>query len=179
MEGVFENENHGIGLLLFYFFIFMETSKIVIREMELEDIPKVFALGEILFTAEKWTNLYRSWDEYEILERFISDEDFCLVAEQDNQIVGFTIGAIIHKRKSAWTYGYLIWIGIDPNLKNKGIGKKLLKTLTRIFVRHGARIMLADTAADNLDAIHFLHKNGFGNEEKHVYFSKNIEQKKK
>ena len=33
-----------------------------IREMELDDLPAVFKLGERLFTAEKQPNLYRTWD---------------------------------------------------------------------------------------------------------------------
>ena len=46
------------------------SNPLIVREMELEDLPKVFALGERLFTAEKWPNLYRTWDEYEVIELF-------------------------------------------------------------------------------------------------------------
>ena len=51
-----------------------------IREMKLEDIPAVYALGEAVFTADKWPSLYRTWDEYEPITLFSTDGDFCFVA---------------------------------------------------------------------------------------------------
>ena len=58
---------------------------VAVREMELEDLPKVYALGEKVFTADKWPNLYRTWDEYEIVDRFAADGETCLVAELDEE----------------------------------------------------------------------------------------------
>ena len=52
-----------------------------IREMKLEDIPAVYALGEAVFTADKWPSLYRTWDEYEPVGLFYSDGEFCFVAD--------------------------------------------------------------------------------------------------
>ena len=57
---------------------------VVIREMELEDLPAVYALGESVFTADKWPSLYRTWDEYEPVGLFNSDGDFCFVADADD-----------------------------------------------------------------------------------------------
>jgi hypothetical protein len=53
--------------------------------------------------------LYRSWDEHEILELFRSDEETCLVAEDDGKIVGFALGCMMEKPRSAWRYGWLEW----------------------------------------------------------------------
>ena len=63
-----------------------------IREMDIDDVAIVFHLGERLFTAGKSPNLYRSWDVYDLLSLFASDGDFCLVAELEDQIVGFALG---------------------------------------------------------------------------------------
>jgi len=145
-----------------------------IREMELDDLPRVFDLGEKLFTADKWLNLYRTWDEYELVERFNADGEFCLVAEVDEKLVGFAIGTLIEKRKSAWVYGYLIWIGVDTSVSGRGVGKKLLQHMKNLFIENGARIMLVDTSYDNKVAIDFFGKNGFKDEVKHVYLSKNL-----
>jgi len=30
---------------------------VIVREMELEDLPAVYALGEAVFTADKWPSL--------------------------------------------------------------------------------------------------------------------------
>lgn len=145
-----------------------------IREMELEDLSAVYALGEQVFTADKWPSLYRTWDEYEAVSLFSSDGEYCLVAERDGKVAGFALGTLINKRKSAWTYGYLMWLAVDPQLKRSGIASQLVEALTETFIRAGARMMIVDTDAANEAAIGFFHNHGFGNEDKHVYLSKNL-----
>jgi len=145
-----------------------------IREMELEDIPAVYALGESVFTADKWPSLYRTWDEYEPVTLFTSDGEFCFVAEQDERVVGFALGSLIDKRKSAWSYGYLTWLAVDPSLKRSGIASQLMDTITEAFLKAGARMLIVDTDAANTPAIHFFRRHGFGHEDRHVYLSKNL-----
>lgn len=147
---------------------------VIIREMELEDLSPVFALGEALFTADLWPNLYRTWDEYELVQTFASDGETCVVAELDGKVVGFALGTLIDKRRSAWTYGYLVWLGVDPGVARRGVGKKLTNRLTEIFISLGARIMIVDTEADNEPAVQFFRRQGFGNETRHVYLTKNL-----
>ena len=77
-----------------------------IREMELEDLYRVYALGEQLYTAEDWPNLYRTWDETDIINNYTTDGEFCWVAETDTEeIVGFALGAMLEKRRNSWVYG--------------------------------------------------------------------------
>jgi ribosomal protein S18 acetylase RimI-like enzyme len=144
--------------------------------MELEDIPKVFSLGERVFPADKWPNLYRTWDEYELVDLFAADGDTCLVAELDEDVVGFALGTVIEKRRSAWTYGYLLWLGVDQELPPLGIGGKLFARMQDLFVERGARIMLVDTASENEKALEFFRKQGFGGEQGHVFLSKNLDE---
>jgi ribosomal protein S18 acetylase RimI-like enzyme len=150
------------------------SAPVTIREMELEDLAGVYALGERLFTADRWPNLYRTWDEYELVGIFSSDGDTCLVAEREDKVVGFALGTMIDKRNSAWIYGYLLWLGVDPALKGRGIGKKLVEKLTNLFIGFGARMMLVDTDGDNKKAIRFFEHQGFGNPQHHVYMSRNL-----
>jgi len=142
--------------------------------MELDDLPAVFALGERLFTAQKLPTLYRTWDEYELLTAYASDGDFCLVGEVDGKVVGFALGTIMEKRRSAWSYGWLQWLGVDPEMKGRGVGRRLLNVLTELFIENGARMMLLDTEADNYDALRFFRNHGFGSEIEHVYLSRNL-----
>ncbi len=142
--------------------------------MELEDLSVVFALGERLFTAEKWPNLYRTWDEYELVDFFLSDGEFCLVAEVHDTIVGFSLGTLLEKRRSAWAYGYLVWIGVSPDVKRAGVGTRLLNRMTELFIEAGARMMLVDTEVENRGAIGFVKKQGFGHEIAHLYLSRNL-----
>lgn len=147
---------------------------ITIREMTLEDLPAVYALGESVFTADQWPSLYRTWDEYEAVRMFSSDGEFCFVADREDEVVGFALGSLIDKRNSAWSYGYLVWIAVAPALKRSGVATRLIDTLTEEFLRAGARMMIVDTDAENESAISFFRRHGFGNEDRHVYMSKNL-----
>ena len=142
--------------------------------MELEDLAGVYALGESVFTADKWPSLYRTWDEYEPVGLFHSDGEFCLVAEYQKQLAGFVMGSLIDKRNSAWSYGYLTWLAVDPNLKRSGIASLLIEAVTDAYIRAGARMMIADTDADNTPALKLFRKHDFLHEDQHVYLSKNL-----
>jgi ribosomal protein S18 acetylase RimI-like enzyme len=151
------------------------SGNVTIREMELKDLPKVFDLGERLFTAEKWPTLYRAWDEYEVVELYGSDGEFCLVAEIEDRLVGFALGTLMEKYRSAWRYGWLLWLGVSPRLKGKGVATRLLNRLTELFIENDARMMLVDTDADNGEALGFFRKRGFSNELQHIYLSRTLD----
>lgn len=142
--------------------------------MELEDLPAVYALGEAVFTADKWPSLYRTWDEYEAVGLFHSDGEFCLVAEHDGKLAGFALGSLIDKRNSAWSYGYLTWLAVDPALKRGGIATQLIEAITEAFIRAGARMMIVDTDAENAAALKLFRKHDFLSEDRHIYLSKNL-----
>ncbi len=150
------------------------SDELDIREMELEDIHRVFSLGERLFTADKWPSLYRTWDEYELVGLFASDSDFCFVADLGGKVVGFALGTLIEKRRSAWKYGYLLWLGTDPDYRRHGVGKRLVDRFTEQCIDEGARMMMVDTAAENDEAIRFFQRQGYGKAVQHVYMSKNL-----
>jgi ribosomal protein S18 acetylase RimI-like enzyme len=144
--------------------------------MALKDLPAVFELGQRLFTAEQLPTLYRSWDTQELVQLFGSEEETCLVAENDGVIVGFALGRIMEKPRSAWRYGWLLWLGVDPSLKRRKIAARLVKQLTNLFIDRDVRILLVDTDEDNTDALAFFRKQGFGQEIRHVYLSQNLER---
>ena len=111
-------------------------------EMELGDLKSVFELGQKVFTAENLPTLYRSWDEDEVVELFASDSETCLVAEQDGNILGFALGEMMEKPRSAWRYGWLEWLAVQPRFKRRGLATRLLARLTELFITRDARIML-------------------------------------
>lgn len=154
----------------------MSTTRkdIEVREMELEDLPPVYALGESVFTADKWPSLYRTWDEYEAVGLFHSDGEFCFVAEREGRLAGFALGSLIDKRNSAWSYGYLTWLAVDPALKGGGIATRLIAAITEAFIRAGARMMIVDTDAENKAALKLFRKHEFLREDRHIYLSKNL-----
>jgi ribosomal protein S18 acetylase RimI-like enzyme len=96
------------------------------------------------------------------------------VAEYEGRLAGFALGSLIDKRKSAWSYGYLTWLAVDPELKRLGVATQLMDAITDAYIRAGARMMIVDTDAENTTAISFFHRHGFRNEDRHVYLSKNL-----
>jgi ribosomal protein S18 acetylase RimI-like enzyme len=152
------------------------NSQIEIRQMELADLPATFELGEQLFTADRWPTLYRQWDEYEVVSLYANERPNCLVAELDGTLVGFALGSILEKRGEPWTYGHLLWLGVDPQMKRLGVGRQLIDELTMRFIDAGVRMMLVDTEDDNHAALALFRSVGFGHERPHVYLSRNLTQ---
>lgn len=145
-----------------------------IRQMELADVAPTFELGEELFTADRWPTLYRTWDEYEVVSLYANERPNCVVADRNGKIVGFAMGSILEKRGEPWTYGYLLWLGVDPQMKRRGLGKLLIEELTLRFIDAGVRMMLVDTEHDNEAALALFRSVGFGRERPHVYLSRNL-----
>ncbi len=156
-----------------------KRASITIRQMQIDDIATVFHLGEQLFTAREVPNLYRTWDEYELINLFQSDPEFCLVAETDDKIVGFASGTTITKSRSAWKYGYLVWLGVDSEHQGMGVAEKLFHHFRDLMLEEGVRMLLVDSEADNLPALYFFRKMGFGSPQEHIYLSLNLATQKR
>eukprot|EP00123_Amoebidium_parasiticum_P016290 comp23374_c0_seq1/m.38674 comp23374_c0_seq1/g.38674 ORF comp23374_c0_seq1/g.38674 comp23374_c0_seq1/m.38674 type:complete len:510 (-) comp23374_c0_seq1:434-1963(-) len=147
-----------------------KSGPVKIREMEIDDLHRVYELGESVYDANLFPSLYRIWSEHEVVEWFVGDKENCLVAEMDKKVVGFCLGNVIEKKRSAWRYGYLVWMGIDASTQGTGIGKKLFTAFHDLMVERGVRIIVCDTQADNVPARRFFEKQGFGNIELHLYY---------
>lgn len=149
------------------------------RNMTIDDFPEVFHIGEDVFTADYSQSLYRTWDEYEITTLFNSDSELCLVAEAGERILGFALGTTVEKSNSSWKYGYLVWLGVRSGLQQGGVGSGLFKEIKRRMKDQGVRMIMIDTAADNLPAIRFFQKQGFSDTQQHIYMSLNLSRKSK
>lgn len=156
----------------------MKRLNIKIREMEIDDLSEVFHLGEDLFKVEKVPNMYRTWDSYEVVGLFHSDSEFCLVAELDDDIIGFALGTTIEKSHSAWKYGYLVWLGIKPEFQRTGVAEKLFRRFKDIMLRSNVRMLLVDTPSENIPALRFFRKLGFGHPKEHIYLTMNVAAEK-
>lgn len=152
-----------------------------VRPMTVDDIAPVFHLGERLFTAQSFPTLYRTWDEYEVISLFMDDPEFCFVAEEEETgtILGFALGTIIRKRRSPWSYGYLIWLGSDHRIQGQGVATKLFNAFRNAMEEEGVRILIVDTEAQNHSALRFFRKQGFNSVREHIYLSMNLETNRK
>lgn len=157
----------------------ISAEELVIRIMTIDDLAAVFHLGEQLFTSEYSSSMYRTWDEYEITTLFNSDSELCIVAELNDEVVGFALGTTVEKHNSSWKYGYLVWIGTRPGLQKCGAGKALFEEIKLRMIEQGVRMIIIDTDADNEAGIHFFKKQGFGNIQQHVYMTLNLSKQRR
>jgi ribosomal protein S18 acetylase RimI-like enzyme len=148
--------------------------EIEIRQAGIDDLAAIFHLGERLFTPQETSNLYRTWDEYEVTGVFNTEAEHLLVAECGGRVVGFAAGTTIEKARSAWNYGHLLWLGVEPGFSGHGIGSRLFDRFREIMEDEGIRMLLVDTQADNEGAIRFFVAKGFENPTDHVYMTLNL-----
>ena len=148
--------------------------EVEITEMGVDDVAPVFHLGEQIFTSDTVPTLYRTWDEFEVTSLFNDDPEFCLVAKAEDVIVGFILGTTVTKTRSAWKYGYVVWLGVSPDFQRGGLGSRLFDKLAEKMIEDGVRIFMVDTDADNEPALNFFKKKGFGNPEQQVYLTLNV-----
>ena len=157
-------------------------AEVNIRQMEIDDVSSVYHLGEKLFTSDEFPILYRTWDPFEVTDYFTSDPDYCLVAESEaeGKIVGFIIATTIEKEGTAWKkYGYLSWIGVDEAFQRTNLGFRLYRRLEERLHENGARMVMADTDADNEAAIDFFKSMGFSLSAEHVWLTKTLRRRAK
>ena len=149
--------------------------KIDIRLAGIDDLAAIFHLGEKLFRPREVSNLYRTWDEYEVTGLFNSEPEYMLVAEVADSLVGFVLGSVIEKTGTAWNYGHLVWLGVEEAFARQGVASMLFKAFRELMQENGVRMLIVDTQADNERAVKFFHKKGFSNPIDHVYMTLNLE----
>ena len=151
-----------------------EKPDIEIRSATIDDLAKIFHLGEKVFTLQEVSNLYRTWDEYEVTHLFNDEPEYMLVAELDGRLAGFCLGSVIEKARSAWNYGHLLWLAVHPKYERLGVAGKLFDEFQYIMEQQGVRMLMVDTQADNDKAINFFKRKGFSNPIDHLYMTLNL-----
>ena len=146
--------------------------------MTVDDIPKVFHLGEQLYSVRQRPFLYRTWDPYEVAHLFSSETDLTFVAETNGGVVGFCLATTIEKPNKPWRYGYLIWLGVAQPLQSSGVGKKLVWELLRRMKSKKVKFMLVDTEETNTRAIRFFENLGFELRHRQAWMWKNLGETK-
>ncbi|MDX2229495.1 MAG: GNAT family N-acetyltransferase [Leptolyngbyaceae cyanobacterium bins.349] len=149
-----------------------EPLPITVRDMDINDLAPVYHLGEQLFTSDLYPFIYRTWDQWEVIGLYNTDPEYCLVAESDGKLAGFVLGTIINK--ATWTYGYVLWLGVNPEFQRRGVADNLVDRLVERMIDDGARFMMADTDPENAPAVKFFTRKGFTNARKHVFLSMNL-----
>ena len=89
------------------------------------------------------------------------DEDICLVAELDGQIVGFMISYILTLgfgiEKSAW----IATLGVKPEYMGQDIGKNLANKIFEYYKAEGIENVYTSVRWDSPDLLSFFKTMGF------------------
>ena len=153
---------------------------IIIREMRVEDIAKVYRLGRRLFKSQDTSTFYRTWDAYEVTNNFNQDPHLTLVAEsRKDTIVGFALGTTYGDESRGWKYGYILWMGVSRSQQRGGLGSQLYREIERRMHEEGVRMAFVDTARSNTGAIKFFKRMGYGKPEAEVWMRKMLQRTRK
>ena len=154
-----------------------------IREATTDDVPTIRSLAR-----EAWTEAYADsvpesviedavseWYAEETMNRIIGDdEQVCLVAVDEEEIVGFSHGATDdgersdasrtsedERSESSGSKGDVLRLYVAPDRWHEGIGTTLLEAMEERLTELGAETMQAMVLADNEMGNAFYEERGF------------------
>ena len=110
----------------------------------------VITFEETPLSAEAWTDRIRR----------IRDSYPFLVAEEDGVIVGYAYLDSYNSR-SAYRYTADLSIYLDPAVRTRGIGFRLLQAIEQEAVQRGFKSLISIITEGNLPSLRFHEKNGF------------------
>lgn len=151
---------------------------ITIREIKLEDAPKLLQHTQLVFTQS--TFLLTTPEEFTLtIERqrdWIEEQskigNYMLVAEDNGKIIGF-LNASRSQRKRV-SHNCMFGISIQKEYWNKGIGRKMIMKMLQWAESHPQiEKVLLEVFAHNERAIHLYQSLGFieeGRKKKHIKF---------
>jgi N-acetylglutamate synthase-like GNAT family acetyltransferase len=129
---------------------------IEIRPMNESDFESVAAIQEAITKRKAREGLEKRMKEY--MEK---DQEACLVAESEGEVVGFVIGDIKDWGFGVEKSGWLEVIGIHPKFMGQGIGRELGKKLLAHFKSKDIKNIYTVARWDSGDLLAFFKSIGF------------------
>ncbi len=137
----------------------MSDLNVTIRKMTVSDAPQVACLERRAFS--------QPWPEAEFVKAAQADNYIYLIAEHENQIIGYA-GCVIAADEADITN-----IAVDDGARRLGIGTKLLRSLTEMTAARGVASIFLEVRQSNGPAQNLYFKTGF----KKIGIRKNFYQK--
>ena len=130
---------------------------ITIRQATLSDLKEILAIEEANFSSEEAVS------RQSLEECIRKSAGTFLVARDENQLVGYVLGALV-SRSYTQTSGNLEIkrVAIHPDHRGQGLGTLLLATLKQVAVEEGVKCLRL-TCPD--DFLSYFEMNGFVEEE--------------
>lgn len=134
----------------------MKVDEISIRDMIVDDFKKLTELIEELGYPSNENNIS------ERLNKINSDKYYkTLVAEVDNEVVGFIGLCKLHAYEYDGEYVRIISLVVSEKYRSKGIGTKLVKSGEQWAMGEGAIAIALNSGINRKEAHEFYHSNGY------------------
>ena len=88
--------------------------------------------------------------------------DACLVADDDDRLLGYAIGALESRRRAD---GWVLSVAVLPEARGRGLGEALTRSCVAALERDGARRVRLTVAPDNDGALRLYRRLGFAVDE--------------
>jgi ribosomal protein S18 acetylase RimI-like enzyme len=129
----------------------------IIREATLKDVDSIHKLGENVDEFNTTEEVVTFWPKHILQNCIESKTDWIMVAEEDGEIIGFTIcnNSLVFKK------AVIENIFVSPQHRKKGVGKKLLNAIVDKIKSTDCEYIAIFTEDNNDTAIDFYVRNGF------------------
>ena len=130
---------------------------ITIRQVTLSDLDEILAIEEPNFSSEEAVS------RQSLEECIRKSAGTFLVARDENQLVGYVLGALVSRSYTQTSLNLEIKrVAIHPDHRGQGLGTLLLATLKQVAVEEGVKCLRL-TCPD--DFLSYFEMNGFVEEE--------------
>jgi ribosomal protein S18 acetylase RimI-like enzyme len=139
-----------------------ETSALVVRPVQVDDIPHVIALDKQvtgLAKAEYWQQAFERYASRETHERaFLVAEGHATRSRMS--ILGFIIGEVRTWEFGSAPCGWVLALSVEPRARLRGVGEALFQTISAEFKAAGVRKMRTMVARNNRLHLMFFRSEG-------------------
>ena len=128
-----------------------------IREATIDDLNKIHNLGKTVEEFNVSDEAATFWPKHILRNCIESKTDWLILAEENNEILGFTIV----NNSPVFKKAIIENIFVSPQHRKKGVGKKLLAAAVERIRETDCEYICILTEVDNNTAINFYVSNGF------------------
>lgn len=128
--------------------------EIIIRKMKESDISSIILLDELISGMSR-PEMWKSE-----IQHYLKNNSIGLVAEIQEQVIGFMIGTIHPWLFGIESGGWIEVLGVDPKHTAKGVGKKLGEKLLEDLKAQGIKVVHTTVKWTSSDLLEFFNTLG-------------------
>ena len=145
-------------------------NEIKIRKMKVNDLDIIIPIGKSTKEFQVDENKGIVWERRQLENWIKSKSDVMLVAEKDNNIVGFVMFAHhVPTGKVTWENAW-----VHHNYQGQGIGSKMFKEGLNLLKEKGGTYLCSLIKEDSISSIKMNEKNGFSKGYKFWWYHRSV-----